>query len=952
MATHFDGSLNFDTKIDTSGITNGLKKISELAKQGQKTLSKLTLDGLKTSGEKALEVISKIANIGLSSLTTSISTATAGLTAFTGGMGALVGKSVEVGKDFDSSMSQVLATMGKTKDSMSTLNGEQINIYDTLNQKAKELGASTQFSASEIADAFNYMALASWDVEKQLGSIDGILDLSAASGLELGETCDIVTDYLSAFGMTAEQSGEMADMMAYAQSNANLSVSNLAESWKNCAANMNANGQSIQTTTALLSKMADQGYKGSEAGTALSAIIRDMSNSMEDGAIKIGDTSVAVADAQGNYRDLIDIITDVENVVGKMSETDRTTALSVSFTADSIKGMNLLLNAGADNIKEFEENLSDMAVIEGFASKSAQTMNDNLEGDMKSLSSAAEGVQIAISDKLTPSLRELAQNGTTYLQQFNDALDSGDGAEGILAFASSIGDVLAESLKDNEEILQNATLIGSSFMNALIDGIRNNQDKIAQSITKSIQQGAFVGEKVFTNFYNLGLKLVSSVGDGLAENPDMFMNLTEDFLNNISSSFSRYSSKLVQSGTTILKAILQGISKSSKNVSKDITILINDVAKILGNEIPGFINIGTDIITGLITGITDGMAQSDVTAKDIIDSIAISLSKNRDRLLDSAWTLISALGKGIGENLPELAQYGLDIVLALTGFIGEHANKIGDGAMDLILALADTLITEDNLKRIGDTAIKLISNFVTGLTNEENMLKLSQVANNIIKAVTDTLFGNKNGGSGINDVLSAGANIGGQLLSGLTTALFNENGGIFKILDTLVTSIGEYLSENFWSLGTMVMEGFMSGVTGVDFSFEDFGEYMYDTTHSGHYWQDYFSGLGTALQADNTTNNEVKAYFDRGQGGMSYEEYLNSLENAVNQNSQANNDTALLYQNSINTQTENIGLLTDKFSQFLNQKQTIQVSLYENADSFAEVTATGVNLSNAKNGGY
>lgn len=950
MSTHFDGSLKFDTKIDTSNIITGLKKISELAKRGEQALAKLTLEGLKKSSEKTLAILSKIASIGLGSLNASINTATAGLTALTGGMGALVGKSVEVGKDFESSMSQVLATMGKTKDSMATLNGQKVNIYDTLNQKAKELGASTQFSASEVADAFNYMALAGWGVEKQLGSIDGILDLSAASGLELGETCDIVTDYLSAFGMTAEQSGEMADMMAYAQSNANLSVSNLAESWKNCAANMNANGQSIQTTTALLSKMADQGYKGSEAGTALSAIIRDMSNSMEDGAIKIGDTSVAVADAQGNYRDLIDIITDVENVVGKMSETDRTTALSTSFTADSIKGMNLLLNAGADNIKEFEENLSDMAVIEGFASKSAQTMNDNLEGDMKSLSSASEGVQIALSNKLTPSLRDLAQNGTKYLQEFNKALNT-DGSQGMIDFAQSFGDVLAEAFDDNQQLLKDATVMGTAVMNSIIDGIRKNEDKIVANVVSSIKQGLTAGEDVFTNFYNLGFRLVSSIGDGLAENPELFTNLVEDLINNISSTFTRYSSKLSKSGTTILKAILKGISKSTRNVSKDITTLVGNIAEIFVDEFPEFITIGTDIIVALLSGISDGMKNSNVTTNDVINAIATGLENNKDRLLDSAWTIISALGRGIGENLPTFAQYGLDIVLTLTNFISEHANKIGDGAMDLILALADTLITEDNLKRIGDTAIKLISNFATGLTNEENMLKLSQVANNIIKAVTDTLFGNKNGGSGINDVLSAGANIGGQLLSGLTTALFNENGGIFKILDTLVTSIGEYLSENFWSLGTMVMEGFMSGVTGVDFSFEDFGAYMYDTTHSGHYWQDYFSGLGTALQADNTTNNEVKAYFDRGQGGMSYEEYLNSLENAVNQNSQANNDTALLYQNSINTQTENIGLLTDKFSQFLNQKQTIQVSLYENADTFAEVVATGVNISNAKNGG-
>ena len=971
MATHFDGSLNFDTKIDTSGITNGLKKISELAKQGQKTLSKLTLDGLKTSGEKALEVISKIANIGLSSLTTSISTATAGLTAFTGGMGALVGKSVEVGKDFDSSMSQVLATMGKTKDSMSTLNGEQINIYDTLNQKAKELGASTQFSASEVADAFNYMALASWDVEKQLGSIDGILDLSAASGLELGETCDIVTDYLSAFGMTAEQSGEMADMMAYAQSNANLSVSNLAESWKNCAANMNANGQSIQTTTALLSKMADQGYKGSEAGTALSAIIRDMSNSMEDGAIKIGDTSVAVADAQGNYRDLIDIITDVENVVGKMSETDRTTALSTSFTADSIKGMNLLLNAGADNIKEFEENLSDMAVIEGFASKSAQTMNDNLEGDMKSLSSASEGVQIALSNKLTPSLRDLAQNGTKYLQEFNKALNT-DGSQGMIDFAQSFGDVLAEAFDDNQQLLKDATVMGTAVMNSIIDGIRKNEDKIVANVVSSIKQGLTAGEDVFTNFYNLGFRLVSSIGDGLAENPELFTNLVEDLINNISSTFTRYSSKLSKSGTTILKVILKGISKSTRNVSKDITTLVGNIAEIFVDEFPEFITIGTDIIVALLSGISDGMKNSNVTTNDVINAIATGLESNKDRLLDSAWTIISALGRGIGQNLPKFAQHGLDIVLTLTDFIGEHADEIGDGAVDLITALADTLITEDNLKRIGDTAIKLISNFATGLISGDNMTKISKTANNVVKAVADALLGEKGGDSGINDIVSAGTEVGGQLLGGFARALFDSENGIYAILNQLVHSIGEYLSENFWELGSMAIEGFLSGVSGIDFSLEEWDKYNHDTMQNGTFWSEYFDNANTMwndIFSKGLGLNQLSASYRKGYTDVNgnpingweltengWQQNLSdnykALENAVNESNKSNSDTAMMYQTSINTQSENIGLLTDKFSQFLNQKQTIQVSLYENADSFAEVTATGVNLSNAKNGGY
>lgn len=945
MSTHFDGSLKFDTKIVTTGITTGLKKISELAKSGEQALAKLTLDGLKKSGEKTLAVLSKVA---LNSLNTSIVTAKDGLIALTKGMGNLVKGAVEVGESFESAMSQVMATAGMTKDTMSEVNGQSVNAYDTLSNKAKELGANTQFTASQVAESFNYMALAGWKTEEQLNGIEGILNLAAASGMDLANTCDLVTDYLTAFGMKSEEAGTMADMMAYAQSNSNTTVQDLADAYGNCAANMNANGQSIATTTALLSKLADNGLKGSMAGTALSASMRDIVNSMEDGQITIGDTSIAVADSEGNFRNYIDILADIEKATDGMGTAQKTSALSMVFTSYSIKAMNMLMQTGADSVEKFSEKLTD---CDGYAAQTAKTLNDNLAGDMKSLSSAAEGVQIAMSERLNPSLRELAQNGTKYLKEFNSALNT-DGSQGLMNFASSIGNVLVEALEDNEKALQNATAIGSDFMNALIDGIRNNQDKIAQSFTKSILQGVSVGEKVFTNFYDLGLQLVSSVGDGLAENPKMFKSLTEDFLTNISSSFSQYSSKLVQSGTTILKAILQGVSKSSKNVSKDITTLIGDIAKILADEFPEFITVGTDIVTGLITGITEGMAQSDVTAKDIIDSIATGLSKNGDRLLDSAWTLVSALGKGIGENLPQLAQYGLDIVLALTGFIGEHANEIGDGALDLILALADTLITEDNLTRIGSSAIKLISNFVSGLTSEENMLKLSQVANNIVKAVTGALFGNSNGGSGINDVLSAGANIGGQLLSGLTTALFNENGGIFKILDTLVTSIGEYLSENFWNLGTMVMEGFMSGVTGIDFSFEGFGEYMYDSTHSGNYWQDYFTNLGTALNADNVSNNEVEAYFNRGQGSMTYDEYLQSLENAVSESNKSNSDTAKVYQET-STQTNNsIKLLSDNISKMLDRKVTIQTYLYPNSSVYAESIVEGMNVANSTSGGH
>lgn len=466
MMSNFDGSLKFDTAIDTSGITNGLRKISELAKKGQQALEKMTLDGLKVSGEKALEVVSKLSSVGLDALTKSIDGAVAGTTELAGSMGAVVGKSVEIGQSFESSMSQVMATMGKTKDSIASVNGQNVNIYDMLSNKAKELGASTQFSASEVADAFNYMALAGWDVEKQLSSIDGILDLSAASGLELGTTCDIVTDYLLAFGMSAEQSGQMADMMAYAQSNANLSVSNLAESWKNCAANMNANGQSIETTTALLSKMADQGEKGSTAGTKLTAIMRDLKNSAEDEAIAIGDTSVAVYDSQSQMRDLGEIMVDIQKATNGMTNEQRDLALGSSFTADSIVGVNLVLNASADNVVDFSNQLKGCG---GTAEEVAKTMNDNLNGDITSMQSALEALQIALSESLNNDLRTIIQNATKYLSELRKAfLDCGWENLG-----KSIATILTDGIKDSKNMVSKYITLGTRVVTAITEALAN-----------------------------------------------------------------------------------------------------------------------------------------------------------------------------------------------------------------------------------------------------------------------------------------------------------------------------------------------------------------------------------------------------------------------------------------------------------------------------------------------
>ena len=307
------------------------------------------------------------------------------------GIKNLVGNVIELGQNFTSTMSEVSAISGAT--------GED---FEKLEACAREYGATTVFSASNAAEALKYMSLAGWDADQSTSALGGVLNLAAASGMELGAASDMVTDYLSAFAMEAGDAAYFADLLSYAQSHSNTTAEALGEAYKNCAANLNAAGQDVETVTSLLEGMANQGYKGSEAGTAMAAIMRDITNGMKDGAIKIGETSVAVMDAQGNFRDLTDILTEVEAATNGMGDAERAVALSSTFTADSTKGLNLILNKGMDKIAGYEEELRGAS---GSAEEMANIMNDNLSGDVAAMNSAFEELGLKIYDALESKLR-------------------------------------------------------------------------------------------------------------------------------------------------------------------------------------------------------------------------------------------------------------------------------------------------------------------------------------------------------------------------------------------------------------------------------------------------------------------------------------------------------------------------------------------------------------------
>ena len=344
---------------------------------------------------------------------------------------------IDVGSKFEASMSKVAA-----------LSGASTTELAAMEEMAKQLGSSTMFSASEVADGFSYMALAGWSAQQSLDAMPGILDLAAASQMDLAEASDMVTDYLSAFGMEASDATKMADMMAYAQANSNTSAQQLGEAYGNCAANLHAAGQDMETTTALLEAFANQGIKGSEAGTKLSAIMRDITAKMKDGKIQIGDTAVEVMDANGNFRDLTDILTDVETATEGMGTAEKAAALSTTFTSKSVSGLNMILTEGMDKVSGYEEALRSS---DGAASGMAKTMQDNLQGKVTAFNSALEGLGIALYNYFGGPLSGVVGLATQLISGITEALTPQKSA------LQSFSDETARMNKEVQETLKTAS---------------------------------------------------------------------------------------------------------------------------------------------------------------------------------------------------------------------------------------------------------------------------------------------------------------------------------------------------------------------------------------------------------------------------------------------------------------------------------------------------------------
>ena len=378
---------------EISTTENSLKNLTK----EMKNFGSVSAQQIAAAGGKMQDVGGKLEGVGKKMMP---------VTAAITGLGAVA---VKTAADFDSSMSQVAAVSGASGDDL-----------ERLRDKAREMGAQTQFSASEAADAMNYMAMAGWKTEDMLGGVEGIMNLAAASGEDLAAVSDIVTDGLTAFGLSAQDSGRMADVMAAASSNANTNVSMLGESYKYCASTAGAMGYSLEDVTESLGLMANAGVKGSQAGNTLKNAMINLAKPTDAMAATMKQYNISITNSDGSMKSWNEVVANLRTSLGGLSEAEQTAAVATLFGKEATAGMLSVINAAPADIEKLNGAILNSS---GSAKEMAETMQDNLNGQLKELQSQLSELAISIGEVLMPVIRSIVEHLKGVVEKFNSLSD-------------------------------------------------------------------------------------------------------------------------------------------------------------------------------------------------------------------------------------------------------------------------------------------------------------------------------------------------------------------------------------------------------------------------------------------------------------------------------------------------------------------------------------------------
>lgn len=763
----YDGTLKFDTKIITDGFRAGINSISDIASKGIKATAAIL------SGAVAA-------------------------------VGAIGTTAIRVGSSFEAGMSQVQAITGTVADrdlpdiiqkaeEMGLAFEEGASTTETamsiLAAKAKEMGASTKFTATESAEALNYMAMAGWKTTDMLDGIEGIMYLAAASGENLATTSDIVTDALTAFGMEAGDATQFADILAAASSNANTNVGMMGETFKYVAPLAGALKYSAEDTAVAIGLMANAGIKGGQAGTSLRAILTRLAKPTEESAMAMEALGLAITDSSGEMKPLSEILADMREGFAELTEDEKASYAAMLGGQEAMSGLLAIVNASDE---DFEKLSGAIAGCSGAAEEMAEIMQDNLPGAFTILQSGLEGLGVSIYEGIQDPLKDVVSEAQAMVKELQEAFDEG-GLDGLV---SAFGGVLAQIA---QRIAQEAP--------ALVD----TAVKLIFSFCESLKNAEGLGE----TGADLVASLVSGVLSSAGEMWSTAVVLFADFLSGMAEQLPQ----ILATGKEAIVQFGQAVVDNAPSILSSAQTIVTTLFDGIMSSLPELTGAGVDILNRLAEGISGSLPELIPVAMNALMEFSASLRENAGLLVDAGLNLLMSLAQSLIDNLPVFIETVPTIVTNIAGIINDNAPKLLTTGIELIGKLAMGLIEAiptlvANIPQIIEAVVSVFTAF-NWLDLGKNIIKfIADGVKSLAKSLPNAL---KKIGTQAKEWLK---NIDWKTL-GKDIINFIVNGvkSLVTAIPELVKSIGHMAVEWFKSidwldLGINLVKGIIGGITG------------------------------------------------------------------------------------------------------------------------------------------
>ena len=595
---------------------------------------------------------------GIKGLTKTIAAAT---TAAAAAVGAIAVAAVNVGKEFETAMSQVQATM-----LLDTGTAEGAAAMATLEEAARECGRTTAFSATEAAEALNYLALAGYDAEQAATALPTVLKLAGAGAMDLAAASDMVTDSMSALQIeaTEENLNSFADQLAQTASKANTSVAQLGEAILTVGATgANLAGGTTELNTAL-GILADNGLKGAEGGTHLRNVILSLQSPTDNASAALKSLGVDVYDAEGNMRGLNNIFGDLSSAMEGMTQAQKDNIISTIFNKTDLTSANALLANCTDRWDELSAAIENSA---GACEDMYSIQLDNLDGDIKILQSGLSDLGISIYQDLNGPLRSMTQLATGMVEELSAAYSEG----GMQGMVGAIGGCLSEVVGVISEYVPQVVSMGIDLIGSFVQGIADNAGPLADAAAQTLT--------VFI--------------DGLFSLVPQVLLAGIDIITQLASSITSQLPTLINNGTQAITNFVSGIIQRLPTIISTALTLVQTLVNSLGANAPMLISAAIQLIDSLVTGILSMLPQLLQMGIQLILSLAQGLISNLPLILQMAVQIIVSFVSGITQMLPMIIQGGIQLIISLIQGIIANLGNIVQSAVQIVIALITGLIS-------------------------------------------------------------------------------------------------------------------------------------------------------------------------------------------------------------------------------------------------------------------